>query len=135
MGLQTTIGKDYNFLYTDFVDAYWAISGTGIGSLEDGTLGVRYRLTAYPSREAKYKMSNKEVVSQLSIGGSEHYQYDCALYEFVDQVPFETIFSDGIALSDMDSLKTAIYNYIKTSHSDMNFTDVFEEGQVAEEEE
>lgn len=130
MGLSATISKDYNYLNTDFINAYWYLSQVGIGE-QNSKYIVCYTLTAYPSREAKQKTINRDKVSQYSIGGSTHYQYDAELYEFVDIVPFEKIFSENDAPSSLNELKSGVYKYIKKSNPDMKFVDVLEEGQAA----
>lgn len=129
MGLSATISKNYNYLNTDFIDAYWYLSQVGIGEQNNKYI-VCYTLTAYPSRESKQKTINRDKVSQYSIGGSTHYQYDAELYEFVDIVPFEKVFPENNVPSSLDELKSKVYQYIKSISFDINFIDVLEEGQT-----
>ena len=129
MGLSATISKNYNYLNTDFIDAYWYLSQVGIGEQNNKYI-VCYTLTAYPSRESKQKTINRDKVFQYSIGGSTHYQYDAELYEFVDIVPFEKVFPENNVPSSLDELKSKVYQYIKSISSDINFIDVLEEGQT-----
>lgn len=129
MGLSATISKNYNYLNTDFIDAYWYLSQVGIGEQNNKYI-VCYTLTAYPSRESKQKTINRDKVSQYSIGGSTHYQYDAELYEFVDIVPFEKVFPENNVPSSLDELKSKVYQYIKSISSDINFIEVLEEGQT-----
>ena len=128
MALSATITKDYNYLDTDFLNAYWHLSQVALGE-KDGSYVVGYTLTAYPSRSAKQKTESRNIVSQYSIGGSTHYQYDAAIYEFVETIPFENVFPNGIAPTTLDELKSKTYQYIKRSNPKMNFSDVLEEGQ------
>lgn len=129
MGLQATLKKEYNYLYTDFEDAYWKVTDVGMGIM-DGVYGVQYMLTAYPSQEAKEKSESRAICQQLEIGGSAHFNYEAELYRFIDFVPFNRMFSDGVAPTNADALKTAVYNYIKSSHPALNFGDVLEDGQT-----
>ena len=127
MALSADLNKEYNYLDVDFKNAYWYIADTGIGE-RNGIFGVYYLLEAYPSRESKEKTVNRDTVSQLTIGGSAHYNYEGKLYEFVDFVDFKDVFET--APSNIDELKTGVYNYIKKAHSDIKWNDVFEEGQA-----
>lgn len=118
MGLSLTLKKEYNNFYTDFIDAYWSIDNIQYTSTD-----CSFRLSAYPSREAKKKMYQN--ISQLSIGGATYGTvFNPVLHEWVGFVQWKEIFPNGIPV-DENEQKTVIYNYIK-KYTQLPFNDVLE---------
>lgn len=125
MGLKMTLPRECNHLGYTFEDAYWAIS-----ELSYDTKNCYFRLSAYPSREAKLINLSPLNPTTLPIGSSSYPVVNCSLYLWEAIIPIVDIFPDGIPL-DENSQKTSIYNFIKDYMKKKNysipFEDVFEE--------
>ena len=120
MGLKLTITKEQNHLYTDFIDAYWAIE-----ELSYDTDNCYFRLAAYPSREAK-KMNLVPITDKsFPVGTSAQPVTSTMIYRWEAIIAIKDIFSSYLPL-DSNVQKTMIYNFIK-AHTGMPFIDVFEE--------
>lgn len=122
MGLKLTLNKENNRLYTDFLDAYWAIDG-----ITYSTQYMAFALICYPSRGAKMQHNVPMPPSTLPIGGVGIEVYGTELYRWQTQLAITDIFPDGIPLGE-NKQKTTIYNWIK-GYTSLPFEDVLEEGQ------
>lgn len=120
MGLEMTLPKECNHLGYTFDNAYWAISELGYDPKN-----CLFRLSAYPSREAKLSDLTPLTPRILPIGSSSYPVIKGALYLWEAVIPTVDIFPDGIPL-DEDSQKTEIYNFIK-AYTNLPFVDVLEE--------
>lgn len=121
-----TLPKDKNHMYTDFIDAYWAVSTLGYDSEN-----VVFALTCYVSREAR--MLDGTSVEEPSIEGFGSCLpiYRPELYYWHHHCPIADIFPEGIPLDKDEQLK-AVYLYIK-AYTGLPFEDVFEGDQKPEE--
>lgn len=124
MGLQFTLNKENNFLFTDFQNAYWSIDSIAIGNIENNNFVVSGSFNCYPSREAKYK--NEDVITQLAFGGSIGAYFNTYLYKHVFQFRVSDVYPDGIP-SDYSTLKTQLYEYLKVDLNLINAIDIFED--------
>lgn len=120
MGLKMTLSRECNHLGYTFEDAYWAIS-----ELSYDTKNCLFRLSAYPSREAKLSDLSPLHPTILPIGSSSYPVVNCSLYMWEAIIPTVNIFPDGIPL-DENEQKTRIYTFIK-QYTELPFEDVFEE--------
>ena len=121
MGLKMTLSKEKNRLYTDFIDAYWAISN--VFFTYDT---VDFSLFAYPSREAK--LMNGSELEDPSIGWGGPTVANTVfspLYQWHAVYPLTDIFPSGSIPSGRDAQYTAIYNWIK-AYTQLPFEDVIE---------
>ena len=119
MGLKLTLGKENNFLYHDFIDAYWRIE-----DISYTTTMIGATLKCYPSREAS-KMSGTMISPSLHIGGTSHPVVLPSLYRWDFSFKLSEVFENGIPL-DSDTQITAIYNKVK-DFTKLPFEDVLEE--------
>lgn len=121
MGLKLTLKKEDNFIYNDFVDAYWKID-----NIMYDTASVSFELICYASREASKKDRSIMGSPSIPVGGSDgHSAYSTKLYNWNGVTAIFNIFPSGIPL-DPNEQKTAIYNWVKT-YTKLPFEDVFEE--------
>lgn len=121
MGLKLSLKKEDNYLYCDFVDAYWKING-----IMYNTTSLSFELACYPTRESSKK--DMEIIGSYSlpIGGSDgHSAYSTKIYKWEGITTIADVFPSGIPLSE-DEQKTAIYNWVK-KYTGLPFEDVFEE--------
>ena len=117
------LGKEYNYLYMDVVDAYWSIGNIRFDTLNDTTVCL-FDFTCFPSRDSKQR--NGESIQPLSFGASERYKVDGCLYRYAGEVTALTLFPNGIPL-DVSIQKHVIYEYLKIYLGLTNYTDVLEE--------
>ena len=121
MGLQLTLSKEHNQMYSDFIDAYWAID-----NLLYTTDQIDFSLFAYPSRDAKLKNHSQLEDPSIGIGGPiGGGMVNCALYQWHVTMAITNIFPDGVIPAGRDAQYTAIYNWIKES-TGLPFVDVLE---------
>ena len=126
MALQLTIYKQDTPCYTDFENAYWVIPDDSIGI---GVAQVGFALSAYPSREAyKKEMSDWTRESSRftfgSMAGSGLYKPELYHWEAIFDVDF--VFPNGIP-TGRESIKTALYEFVKSYLSRYDWQDVYEE--------
>ena len=120
MGLQLTLTKENNSLYTDFPNAYWCVEDVGYRINMVG-----FNLYASPSREAKQKNALAQPIqSTLPFGSATVPYYNTRIYNFFAEMPINVIFPNGIPLSRNDQM-TAIYNWIKQD-TNLPFVDILE---------
>ena len=112
MAIQISLPAKYNYLSVDFPTAYWVIENASIGG-EDDAFSIHFTFRAYPSRDARKKTEAKEKVTQLPVGGSIHYAYSAALYEWDAYVKYHEVVPEGTTLSSSDDLKKILYGYVK----------------------
>lgn len=120
MGLRMTLAKENNHLGYTFEGAYWAIS-----ELSYDTKNCYFRLSAYPSRDAKLIDLSPLNPTTLPMGSSSYPVVNCSLYLWEAIIPIMDIFPDGIPLNENEQ-KTRIYKFIKW-YTELPFEDVFEE--------
>ena len=121
MGLKLTLEKEHNHLYTDFIDAYWAIDNVGYTTEQ-----VVFTLYAYPSRDAK--LMHKQALEHPSIGYGSPIgagSVNSIIYLWNVQMALTNIFPSGTIPAGRDAQYTAIYNWIK-SYTGLPFEDVLE---------
>lgn len=131
MGLKLTIQKEDNYLYQDFIDAYWKIDEI-IFSNADGESYVSFTLNAYPSRDASKKMLNSiEYSNVIPIGGTPRIAYEPRLWHW--EACFKTldVFEDGIPTTEAEQ-KDVLYLFVKEyvytlSNKTVVFEDVLED--------
>ena len=120
MGLQLTLDKTKNLMYTTFEDAYWAIEDVSYT-----TDSIDFLLRAFPSREAK--LMNLHILENPSIGYGSGDSSVCAyLYCWHVHMNLTEIFPDGSIPAGRDAQYTAIYNWIK-EYTELPWTDVLED--------
>ena len=119
MGLQLTLDKTKNSMYTTFVDAYWAIH-----DVYYTTDMVTFTLEAYPSREAKLMEGQALEDPSIGFGAGDSPVY-CRLYTWHVLEPISEIFPNGVIPVGKDAQYTAIYNWIK-AYTQLPFVDVLE---------
>ena len=119
MALQLTLSKENNFLYYDFIDAYWRIE-----DINYDTTMCNVTLVVYPNREARDKHKSMIQNYTISVGASLYVNYQTHLYLWNLTAPLASIFPNGIPLNENEQ-KTAIYNYIK-AYTGLPFVDIFE---------
>lgn len=122
MGLKLTLTKEHNHLYSDFIDAYWAISDVGYT-----TDNVIFTLFAYPSRDAKLMHNNSLEEPSIGIGSPMGAgSVNSHLYIWNVQMNLTNVFPDGVIPAGRNAQYTAIYNWIK-ANTGLPFEDVFED--------
>lgn len=127
MGLQCALTKEQNHMGIDFPGAYFAIDNFGFGE-SSGEYIVNITLNGYPNRETKH-MSGKSVSnSSLPFGGAYRMIYEPCIYSWNTQFKVDRVFPEGIP-TDIDEVKTKLYKFIKSYLNDVEFVDIFEEGQ------
>ena len=125
MGLKLTLPKECNHLDYEFKDAYWSIS-----ELSYDTKNCLFRLSAYPTREAKLANLSPLAPTLLPVGSSAYPVVNCELYLWEAIIPVQSIFLNGIPL-DENEQKTSIYKFIK-AYTRLPFEDVFEDDNQEE---
>jgi hypothetical protein len=98
MGLQMALNKESNFLFHDFLNAYWCIENLRYVN-NNGVNYTIFDFNAYPSRDAKYQQG-LQMVNQYDFGTAEGLAYNPRLYHW--EAVFETaaIFPEGIPLAE-----------------------------------
>lgn len=120
MGLQLTLPKTSNYLYHDFVDAYWCIR-----HITYSTELLAGELQCYPSRESAHSVGRELDLSYINVGGPSFLTSNPMLYSWNFQFRISDVFPTGIPLNANEQ-KRGIYEKIK-SYLDAPFVDVFEE--------
>ena len=134
MGLKFKLAKQYNHIYADFNDAYWAIDNIVVYP-ENGQSYVHFELTAYASREAKHKnMQNvaEPKATEIPLGGAVSSVYNTELYKAVQELPTATLF-DTVP-NTISAQKDILYEYIKSllTNAGVAFENVLEDEEVTE---
>ena len=124
MGLKLTLKKEDNFLFHDFVDAYWVVK-----DVRHNLTSTGFDFSCYPSREASKLEQTEMPTPSIPVGDSvDHSVYTPLIYRWFCEVPISYIFPNGIPVSS-DEQKTIVYNWIK-NYTGLPFEDVFEEDQA-----
>lgn len=125
MGLKLTIQKEDNYLYHDFVDAYWKIDEIVFSNL-DGESYVSFVLNAYPSREAsKMMLKNIEYTGDMTVGGTPSIAYNPRLWHWEASFKTMDVFPNGIPITESEQ-KDVLYQLVK-AYTNLPFVDVLEE--------
>lgn len=129
MGLKFKLAKEFNHIYADFDNAYWAIDNIVVYP-ENRQSYVHFELTAYASRDAKHK--NMQTVAEPSpkeipLGGAVSAVYNTELYKAVQELPTANLF-DTVP-NTISAQKDILYAYIKTllDNAEITYEDVLEE--------
>lgn len=130
MGLKLTIQKEDNYLYHDFIDAYWKVDSIMFTNIE-GESYVTFSLDAYPSRDSSKKMLNPiEYSNVIPIGGTPRIAYEPRLWHW--EACFKTldVFENGIPATEAEQ-KDVLYLFVKQyiyvlSNKTVVFEDVLE---------
>lgn len=123
MGLKMTLPRECNNIYTEFKDAYWALS-----EIAYDMDNCYFVLSAYPSREVKLLNGSMLPESPLPIGGVVSNIVKAELYRWKGTFDIQNIFPEYIPLN-ADVQKTMIYNFIK-GYTRLPFEDVFEDDNI-----
>jgi hypothetical protein len=110
MGLIMRLDRQNATVYADFPEAYWSIGNIVFFEGANKTAMVRFELTAYPSREAKYQDS-QPATPDLRFGGPAA-AYSTKLSTWAGEFPVAGIFPESIPTS-VDEQKTALYGFVK----------------------
>lgn len=122
MGLELTIPKEKNYMYADFLDAYWCIEEMFI-DIENQE--VKFTLNAYPSRWAKYKAKEGLKPEDFIPFGSAVCDRPPYVWQANGYFPLTDVFPLGVPL-EKNKQMAAIYNTIKAYCSEVPFRDVLE---------
>lgn len=122
MAIQMNLLKEFNHMYTDFLNAYWVIENINIAYI-DKTSKINIQFCCYPSREA-YKSIGTEI-QHLRFGGSIRQNYNTKLYEFYGIFLASEIFPDGIP-NTREAQLNVLYPFIKNYLNLTESKDVFE---------
>jgi len=117
MALKMLLKKEHNHLHYDFPDAYWRIEDVNFGNL-DGITIVVFKLAAYPNQESASKI-NQKVNYIDDFGAPSNTLVTNILYSWVANFRANTIFTDGIPLSESEQ-RAILYPFVKEY---LNLTD------------
>lgn len=124
MGLKLTLPQTDNYLYKEFVDAYWSVDGIEFVPI-NGETHVKFNLNTYPSRDSKMKTGQEVENTGIPYGSSYRSTYTPILHQWNGMFKASLIFPNGIPLSEAEQ-KQALYSFVK-EYTGLPFDDVFEE--------
>ncbi len=126
MGIRKTLDRSQNYLYADFMDAYWSIDDIVFYN-EGSEPMLRFTLHAYPSREAKYMKNSPTNDMTVGVGGTVYGMVAPILYEWAGMFPPADIFGES-APTSVNAQKDVLYGFVKQySEFFADATDILEE--------
>lgn len=129
MGFRRTLKADENFIGAEFTNAYFKLTNFGFGEFE-GNYIVAISLSGFASREAAALFEKgEEVPGSIGVGASARTIYDPELYRWNGQFLLKDVYPDGVP-SSLSEAKAEMYKFLKKELKNINFEDVFEEGQA-----
>ena len=123
MAIQMKLGKEYNGLGIDLIDAYWRIENVGTKIDDDDKIKIGFNFNCYVNKDSCLKTQNMELVQRLNFGGSVSSHYDGKVYSFFGIYLVDNVFPNGTPNSRNEQL-SVLYEFLKTELELENYTNI-----------